>query len=205
MHDSHRRIPACLLTLSNICSMVQPHIFLLHSSVMVCVCFLAQIRGQPFASAVSRLSLPVEQRSLEPRELRAGAGGSVGGTLPLRSARALVPGPAPEMKQELCWELTRQSLGLPCWGARDWRLPMSRLECILHWVTLCVPGPSWAGAALWSSNLQTCPAPRREAGTIFSNWATFTLRIQFCPKTYIGNGNKVWRSVRCNSEVHWVV
>lgn len=37
-------------------------------------------------------SLPPEQHSLERRERR--AGGSVGGTLPFRSARALVPGAA---------------------------------------------------------------------------------------------------------------
>lgn len=95
--------------------MIQPYLFL-HSSVMVCVCFLAQICVQRLGSAVSRLSLPTDKHSLERREPR--AGGSVGGTLPFRSARALVQVPH-GAEAGVLQEVTRQSLALHCRGVRD--------------------------------------------------------------------------------------
>lgn len=148
--------------------------FLLRPSVMVCVCFPAQISGRLLRSAVSQLCLPMELR----------AGGSVGGTLPFGSARALGPGAARSSSRSSA----EPRLALPGWQGRA----SADVQVGIH-PTLDPSG--WfvghPGLVFQSGNLHTCPVQRREAGTIFSIWATFSLSIHFSPKTYMGNGNKV--------------
>lgn len=153
------------------------------------VCFLAQICGKEFASARVQ-ALSMEQHSPELQERLARLGGSVGGTLPLRSVPARVPGVTRYTKQQFCRQLAHRPT--PC-AAGGSGTGVCRCPVGVH-PPLDAVCAVWPWLVCQSGILHTCPIQRTEAGlmvwTIFRVWATFTLRIQFCPKNLRRERNK---------------
>ncbi|XP_029863172.1 uncharacterized protein LOC115338633 [Aquila chrysaetos chrysaetos] len=148
----------------------------------------AQICGKQFAS-VRVQALSMEQRSPELQERLARVGGSVGGTLPLRSVRARVPGVTRYTKQQFCRQLAHRPT--PCTaGVSGTSVCQCPVGVHPPLDAVCVVCPR---LICRSGILHTCPIQRTEAGpmvwTIFRVWATFTLGIPFCPK----NLHREWK------------
>lgn len=171
----------CLVTLSNICSIIQPYLFtsfqwdrvrlFSSSNLWQTICFgpcPGSLHGTAFSWAAGAAIARV--------------GGSVGGTLPLRSVPARVPGVTRYTKQQFCRQLAHGPT--PCTagvsGASVCRCPVGACPPL---DAVCAV---WPWLVCHSGILHTRPIQRTEAGpmvwTIFHVWATFTLRIQFCPK-----------------------
>lgn len=153
-------------------------------------------------------SLSMEQHSPELQEQRARVGGSVGGTLPLRSVRASVPGGTQHTKQQFCKKLddtptvcTTGMSGCSICQRPGWRTSSTGRS-------LCGLGSILGLSAIVASSI---PALRRGqkqglcCGPSFESGQHLPSKSSLAQKTYIGNGNKAERSVSHNSDVQCVV
>lgn len=122
--------------------MIQSYLFTSFQCDDVCLFSSSNLWPALNLSRVQALSM--EQHSLEPQELRARAGGSVGGTLPLGSARAWSQVPLGSRSRSSAGggDTTQPRLALlgPGTGVCQW--PGGNASCTGSvWV---VWGPSWA-------------------------------------------------------------
>lgn len=174
----------CLVTLSNICSMIQNG-FIFHYIPTCFLCtfvFLFKFVANNLLQPVSRLL--VEQHSTELQRLMARPGGSVGGTLPLDLSKR-----CPRC-YSVCKALVLQEARLQ---TRNLHKPLECQRLTSASAQFGAHPPLSSVCMVWGAHLVCVPQhppahlPRagdgsRACGVTGFFWATFTLRLQFHPK-----------------------